>query len=257
MTPHPVEIVAQDDCVLRGQVWPGESDWIVLLHDVGPDEDLDRWHPLVPVFLAERLTVLAVDLRGHGASDGEWQDTTAVGDAAAIVRYARDRGAELVVVVAAGQSVVDSLWASECVSVDGVVGLSATAPYPPNPLPPEPWRKGEDALIETSPLPRSGRVPGTLWVRWRQGVRAVLPRAPGIPKLFIVGAHDSAARETTADLRAASIGWALVVTFPTEQHGTELLGGDWAGHVREQILGFVRERRYLARSGRTAKGARG
>jgi len=88
-------------------------------------------------------------------------------------------------------------------------------------------------------------------------MRSLLPRASGIPKLFIVGAHDPAARETTADLRASSIGWALVVTFPTEQHGTDLLGGDWSGHVREQILGFVRECRYLARSGRMVKGAGG
>ena len=36
-------------------------------------------------------------------------------------------------------------------------------------------------------------------------------------------------------MRAASIGWTLVVTFPTHDHGTDMLAGVWAGRAREQI----------------------
>ncbi|MEA2583670.1 MAG: hypothetical protein QOF33_1755, partial [Thermomicrobiales bacterium] len=56
-------------------------------------------------------------------------------------------------------------------------------------------------------------------------------------------------------LRTASIGWALVVTLPTDEHGTALLEGTWLGHISEHILGFVRERRYLARQDASEVGA--
>lgn len=225
MTPEPVEITAAG-CALRAQLWPGDPAWILLLHDVGPDEDLDRWLPLIPALLAEHFSILAVDLRGHGASDGDWCDDTSADDITAIVRFVRAREPEMVVAISAGASAFDAIRAAGEEEVDGIVSLSATL------------------LPETSPLPRKGRAPSG----WRSGVRADLPRAPGTPKLFLVGAHDTAARETTAALRAASIGWALVVTYPTQDHGTELLAGTWASYAREQILGFIRERRYLARS---------
>jgi pimeloyl-ACP methyl ester carboxylesterase len=126
MTPQPVEVVAANGCVLRGQIWPGESVWVVLLHDVGPDEDLDRWRPLIPSLLAERLSVLAVDLRGHGASGGEWAEEAAVEDVAEIVRYLKERVAETVVVIAAGMTATSALWAAELVRMEGAVLLSPT-----------------------------------------------------------------------------------------------------------------------------------
>lgn len=237
MTPQPVEMLARDGCALRGQIWPGGSEWSVLLHDVGPEEDLDRWRPLIPGLLAEGLTVLAVDLRGHGVSEGVWGDDTAVGDTVAALRFARESGARFVAAIAAGLSGIPVLRAVEQEAVEGVVVLSAMPP------------RRRHSSPATSSTRRSDSAEGG------EGER--LPRGAGIPKLFIVGAHDLLAREASERLRRASIGWALEVTFPTDQHGTGLLHGAWLGHAGEQIRGFVREQRFLARSSVGLKGDRG
>jgi pimeloyl-ACP methyl ester carboxylesterase len=219
MTAVPVTIATDDGIDLRGQLWPGADDWVVLVHDVGDDEDLDRWRPLVPYLLGADLAVLAVDLRGHGASDGEWTNAAAVADTAAVVRFARERGAGCVTIVGAGVSGVNALFAVEAETAEGVVALSP---------------RGSDALSARNV---GISVPST----------APLPRAPGVPKLLVVGSRDPASRDTTDRLRAASIGWALVVSLPTADRGTALLDGPWAGHVREQLLAFVREQRFIAR----------
>jgi hypothetical protein len=80
-----------------------------------------------------------------------------------------------------------------------------------------------------------------------------LPRAPGVPRLFIAGSQDPASRETTDRLRAASIGWSLIISLPTADRGTALLDGPWAGHVREQLLAFVREQQVLAHAARVGR----
>jgi pimeloyl-ACP methyl ester carboxylesterase len=226
MTPHPIEVVAADGCALRGLFWSGGPDWTVLLHDVGPDEDLDRWRPLIPALLAADVAILAVDLRGHGASDGEWHSKEAIDDVITTIEFARARGAEFVAVIAAGASAADVLLAADKGAPDAAVLLSAQAP------------------TKASSLTRSGGIHSGPWPE----TRVSLPRGSGIPRLFLVGAHDLASRHATDDLRRASIGWAAAVTFPTHEHGTELLHGEWLGHVSEQILGFVREQHYLASS---------
>jgi hypothetical protein len=209
MTPLPLAIVAGDGCALRGELWSGGSARVVLLHDVGPEEDLDRWRPLIPFLLAAELSVLAVDLRGHGASDGDWCEDKAVDDVVSWIRMARAAGAPFVVAIAAGATAEHLLWAADRTELDGVVLLSAMAP---------------------------------------EGFSRV-PRGAGVPKLFLVGTNDPVSRESTGNLRRASIGMALEVTFPTHEHGTALLRGVWNGHVQEQITGFVRQYRYPSKSG--------
>jgi pimeloyl-ACP methyl ester carboxylesterase len=248
MTPEPVEIAAFDGCILRGQHWAGESTWVVLLHDVGSDEDLDRWRPLIPSLLAERLSVLAVDLRGHGASDGEWDEDAAVGDVVAGVEFARAQGAACVVVIAAGGSADDALWAMERTDVNGLVLVSPTWRGA------RPWaqRPQDDASPSSNPGRTAVRPDILPPVVAGEGRGHTLPRGAGVPKLFLVGAKDPSAREITERLRAASIGWALTVSLPTEVQGTALLDGPWAGHVREQVAAFVRERRFAASASPTS-----
>jgi pimeloyl-ACP methyl ester carboxylesterase len=208
MTARLVEIAAADGTVLRGQLWPGDAYWVVLLHDIGGDQDLDAWRPLAPSLTARGVTVLAVDLRGHGASDGLWDTGAAAGDAAAVLSYARAGGALGLTVVAAGASAETALRIAPSARVDGLVLLSPPAVDP---------------------------------------ARVAELRAPGVAKLFVVGTADAALDQTTSGLRNASIGWALAVGLPTAEQGTALLGGPWASQVGEKVLGFVGERRYLAR----------
>jgi pimeloyl-ACP methyl ester carboxylesterase len=205
MTPDAVEIKAADGVILRGLVWGGHPDRAILLHDAGETADLDDWRPLIPTLLGQDLTVLAVDLRGHGASDGEWDPEACVADIAAVVRASKTGG---VVIVAAGAAATAAVCAMELEPVDGLILLS--------PL----------LSAETAP-----------------------PRGAGVSKLVVAGALDPESRAAMDRLRIASIGWAVAVNLPTTEQGTDLLGDPWGGHVREQTVAFIRERRFMMSNG--------
>ena len=167
MTVHPVEVAARDGAILRGQLWPGDAYWVVLLHDVGDDQDLDAWRPLVPSLVGHGFTVLALDLRGHGVSDSTWDAGVATGDVESVLAFARANGARGLTVVAAGTSAEPALRVAAPTRVDGLVVLSHPA---------------VDA-----------------------GAAAEL-RAPGVAKLFVVGAGDEARGRAASRLRNWSIG---------------------------------------------------
>jgi pimeloyl-ACP methyl ester carboxylesterase len=121
MTPDAVEIETADGVILRGLVWGNHPDRAILLHDIGETADLDDWRPLIPALLGQEFTVLAVDLRGHGASDGDWNPDACVTDIAAIVKSSRTG---CVVIVAAGAAATAAVRAMELEPVDGLVLLS-------------------------------------------------------------------------------------------------------------------------------------
>lgn len=202
-----VEIETGDGVTLRGQRWRGGNGWAVLLHDRGPEEDLDRWRPLVPPLVGSGWSVLALDLRGHGASDGVWSEEGAVADLTAAVGFARAAGGVGVVVIATGASALTALRAGPAVGIDALVLLSP-------------------AIDPDQPLAEL--------------------RGGGEGKLIFVGGREAAPRRAGERLRNASIGWALLVNLPTTLQGTALLGGEHAGHVRDQITRFLAEQRYLA-----------
>ena len=204
---EPVEIATDDGVALRGERWDGGDMWVVLLHDLGPEEDLDRWRPLLPHLADGGWTVLALDLRGHGASDGEWSVDRAVPDVAAALGFARARGATRVVVVAAGESAVAALHASATAAADALVLLSPAI----------------DADQSVTDL-----------------------RGTGEAKLIVVGASEAAPRRAAERLRNASIGWALLVNLPTPAQGTALLNGMHGRRVQAQVVRFLAEQRYLA-----------
>lgn len=118
---HPVEISARDGVMLRGELQEGGSAWLVLVHDVG--EDLDVWSPLR--LAGDGLSVLAVDLRGHGGSEGGIDPASTVSDVVDVLLFARDRGAEAMVVGAAGGTVHAAL---EAAAEMGAAGLAAICP---------------------------------------------------------------------------------------------------------------------------------
>ncbi len=118
-----VEIEAPGPVVLRGEARAAGDAWIVLVHALG--RDLDVWNALVEV-LDDSLSVLAADLRGHGGSDGLRDDARAGDDVAAMLAYARGRGAKLLVAVAAGDVASAVLAAGDRFEADAVILLGPT-----------------------------------------------------------------------------------------------------------------------------------
>jgi pimeloyl-ACP methyl ester carboxylesterase len=207
-----VELAASDGLMLRGEVWGRGDDWLVLLHDVGAD--LDVWRPLAGLVEEEAgLSALALDLRGHGGSDDPWDERGAELDVEAAAAFARGDGARTLCVAAAGVAGLVALRVAERVRVD--------------------------ALALLSPGPLAGAGTADL-------------RAPGVAKLFLAGALDAQRDADAAAVRVASIGWAVGASLPTAAQGTDLLSGEHAEQVAEQLFRFLDEQRWAA--GSTAVG---
>lgn len=189
-----------DEVMLRGLLWRGGEDAVILLHDVG--HDLDSWEPISAAVAAAGFTVMAIDLRGHGASDGAWDPAGLAGDLPVILAAARASVPGRLVLIGAG-------------STGLAVFAGGVEPRP-------------DAVILFSPGPLAGQRDEDL-------------RGEGISKLFIVGSRDQIADRTAGELRNRSIGTASLVSVPTVAHGAALLGSEWQQQLVEKVLAFLSE----------------
>lgn len=189
---------AGDGTPLRATWLPGPSHdapAVVLAHGFGA-------HARKPAYarLADGLStvahVLAPDLRGHGRSGGH----TTLGDreaddVATCVRWLRDRGHRQVVLLGVSMGATAVLHASggHGLDVDGVVVVSATSRFRPEP--------------DTPPMQRLAALWNSAWsrqaMRWVVGIRIVHPErwsAPdhpvdlaariAVPLLVVHGADD-------------------------------------------------------------------
>jgi len=67
----PFELPLAIGGVLRGLQWAGTRAPVLFVHDFTDTDDLDRWCGLPASVNLSGFTVLAIDLPGHGLSDGE------------------------------------------------------------------------------------------------------------------------------------------------------------------------------------------
>lgn len=216
MNVEPVELAASDGVVLRGQHWPGADIWIILLHEAGMD--LDCWQPLVLPLHEKGYSLLTLDLRGHGASDGDWAVSALGDDLEVAIAFAHEHGAQRIAVIGAGEGVLAALMNVHAKHLFAIVALS------PGPI-------GDLPLDEL--------------------------RGGNVAKLFVVGSLGKRAAEAEQQIRDRAIGWTVLLRLPTEVQGTSLLAGPWQLHVQENIVAFLEEQRYLGNSsaGLAAKAA--
>jgi pimeloyl-ACP methyl ester carboxylesterase len=120
-TRTPIEIETEDGVTLRGEARPGGALWAVLAHAQGGD--LDEWRDLPELLAGIGIGVIALDLRGHGGSDGEPSRENALRDVEAGIRAAREGGAAIVAVVAADETATVALDRS---SAEAVVAITPT-----------------------------------------------------------------------------------------------------------------------------------
>ncbi len=200
-----LEATTADGLTLRGELVRGGEIWTVLVHDAG--SDIDEWASVRPLLSARGWTVLALDLRGHGGSDGDWDPARAPLDVDLGVTLARRLGARHVSVLAGGAGGVYALRAVE----RALAEESAELP---------------DSLVLLSPGPLEGADPLRL-------------RGAGLPKLVFSGAGDPYRGDAEA-LRRASIGWTLGVSVATDARGAAL-ATEWSAVVVDKMRTFLAE----------------
>lgn len=134
MTLEAVEIGTLDGVVLRGEFLPGGRDFAILVHDLRGD--LDAWRPLAASLVAHGLAVLTFDLRGHGGSDGNFDETMTEADLRTTIAWAQRRGAKRIYLGSIGTSAGSVLEVGEqraeavfLVGPSGA-GLERTCPLP-------------------------------------------------------------------------------------------------------------------------------
>ena len=156
MDVQPLQATTADGVTLRGELVRGDASFVVCVHDVG--EDIDAWKPIRNQVAREGWTILALDLRGHGGSDGEWTGERGELDVDVGVTVARRMGASHVAVLACGEAAIFTLQA-----------LERAHPVEALELP--------DSLVLISPGPLNGIDPMSV-------------RGRGLSKLFLFGAKD-------------------------------------------------------------------
>jgi pimeloyl-ACP methyl ester carboxylesterase len=199
--------------VMRGVRTGDGADIALLLHE--PGADLDAWGAF-PSRLARALpvTVVALDLPGHGLTDDPWEPER-LGE---VVRVAMSDGlpresaypSGFRFLIAAGATATSGLQLAAELALTGVVCLSPVA-------------------MEADSKPE---------------------RSPRVAKLIVAGAQAGSDLQTARRFAGQCGGWAVVTSLPVAAHGTALLAWDRAAQLEEAIVAFLRDsarRRVLTR----------
>lgn len=127
MAARPIELVTEDRVVLRGIMEGDGTSTAMLFHDVGAD--LDELRPLTASLVEAGFRVLALDFRGHGASEGDWSVAGGIIDARTTLAVAEEAGAANFFAVAAGDAAA-VIMAAQLQSLDAAIFIAPVIRQP-------------------------------------------------------------------------------------------------------------------------------
>jgi len=194
----PADIALGDGVTLRGLLWKGGSHGALLVH--GAAEDLDSLAPLAEALAATEFTVLSLDRRGHGASDGAFEDHPHPSDVRAALTHLAATATGQLFVVAAGNAAPSAVAMRREPSVGGVVLLSP-----------------DSTSMEIEQLRPASEA----------------------PVLIVLGGHDAGASYTADAVARRLTGFCALARLPTPAQGSALLRGPLAGQTIDQVRLFM------------------
>lgn len=208
MIAGPVLLAADDGPILHGERYDVSADWILFVHDAADSAaDLESVRPLFADAQQRDFSVFAVDLQGHGKSEGPAAEDDGQADLRTIVSYVRAAGADSVFLVTVGATAGSALRLADELRPDGLILLSPRLPA---------------------------------------GAGVAELGATGVPRLFFVGARDASVAAEVESVHRAARGWSVIINFPTAAQGAGLLA-DRAhrAQVVNYLTGFLIEQRAL------------
>lgn len=198
-----IHFTTSDGVRLTGEL-RGRGDTVVILSHMFPG-DRTSWAPFAHELAEEGYRTLTFDFRGYGDSDGSRTVSQMWRDVLAAVQFARQEGAERIVLLGASMGGTASLVVAAREDVDGVVTLSAPATFRGLVAPPEALRAIEE------------------------------------PKLFVVAHGDRSPNATAQVLYAEARQPKRLLVVTGDEHGIPLIDGPQGEAVRTAILDFLPE----------------
>ncbi len=200
-TKERVELRTEDNISLVGNYYPAGGNGILLLHQL--DLDRNSWDRFAKLLQQRNLSVLALDFRGHGESQGKWQSFSEKDFRAMLL----DAKAGAAFLHAKGKNVSAILGAS--IGANTAFRYSAEHRVPAVLLSPGLDYRGIDINTVTSTA----------------------------PTLILVGVRDAYSHTSSVELDANNLhGSHELVVLDTDKHGTFLL--DEPG-MRDRIFAFL------------------
>ncbi len=126
--PRRVSFDTTDGGVIVADLYPGGAHGVVLAH--GAVFDKESWSKQAVALVAEGLTVLAIDFRGYGKSQGGSARDDLSLDVLGAVAYLREQGAEQVSVLGGSMGAAASASAARRADVGSIHKLILLAPPP-------------------------------------------------------------------------------------------------------------------------------
>jgi pimeloyl-ACP methyl ester carboxylesterase len=196
-----VTFTSSDDVSLHGRLFGGGAGkpGVVLSHMFPADQR--SWQPFAETLAEFDFMVLTFDFRGYGRSEGKKEIDKLHWDVEGAVQLLRERGVRGVFLIGASMGGTASLKVAARENFLGIAALSAPTEF--------------------------------------RGLEALTQMAQVETPVLLIAAEDDAARHDAADFFKAAPGTRLIEIYRGDDHGTDLLTGEFGYLVEERLLEFI------------------
>ncbi len=202
-TTRTASFTTEDGIELRGRLVGQSSTGVVLAHMFPADQS--SWWDFAQILADNGYMALAFDFRGYGESDGEKELDLIHRDVEAAIEFLQEESATRIFLIGASMGGTASLKVAERQGVRGVISLSAPSEF-----------AGLDL--------KDDHIPGPVLLIATEGDRSATHSIETMIEDGIFQDPDLVER---------------VIYEDSNDHGTDIVSGDYEAAARARILGFL------------------